>query len=81
MERGNRVLLAAAVAAFPAMLLLGMLFFQLKKIDVANLDVEAELQLGRQKRQRLTLQEQLEEASADAPSAKSGAAADPETPS
>lgn len=62
MERGNRLLLFAGICAVPAVFLLGMLFFQLKRVDILTRNTEAELQLARQKQDRMeSLREELDE--------------------
>lgn len=43
----------AGAFTVPAFGLLGVLFFQLKAIDVATRDTEAELRLGRQRKAKL----------------------------
>lgn len=53
MQRGDRLLLFAGMISFPALFIIGMLFFQLKRIDILTRDTEAELQLAKQKRVRL----------------------------
>ena len=52
MQQSDRLLLAGGMAAAIALLLLGMLLFELKRVDVLTQNTEAELQLGRLKRPR-----------------------------
>lgn len=68
----------SAVFSLPALGLLSLLFFQLKSIEIATQDTEAELRLGRQRKERLEVE--TAEAVADAPPAPE-ASASPAAPS